>query len=185
MREHEGAGADRLVQKERILLQPGDEIQLIYEVFNEDTDEEYFYEKPGANFTIVSGNEDLVLAYSRLEPGTYNIGFAILDHSHNDTLIFDETPYLVLANGTAETFAQHQIEMFPNPADAGFWIKLPEGAVFQEFQLTLTDVSGKTLLKTKLNDHEIIETSGIPNGVYNVMLKSDERVISDQLIIQH
>lgn len=185
MREHEGSGSSRVVQKERIFLQPGDEIQLLYEVFNEDTDEDYFYEKPGASFTIVNGNEDLDLEYFRLEAGTYNIGFAILDHSHNDTIIFDPVVYTVTSTGTTETFAENQIEMFPNPADAGFWIKLPEGAVFQEFQLTLTDVSGKTLLKTKLNDHEIIETSGIPNGVYNVMLKSDERVISDQLIIQH
>lgn len=185
MREHEGAGADRLVQKERILLQPGDEIQLIYEVFNEDTDEEYFYEKPGANFTIVSGNEDLVLAYSRLEAGTYNIGFAILDHSHNDTIIFDQTPYLVLTNGTAETFAQHQIEMFPNPADVGFNVEFPTAAARSEFSVSLTDVSGRVVFSGQMNQAIFIETGNIPTGVYQISLTSDEKVITGQVIVQH
>lgn len=184
MHEHNGEAASRVVPKERILLQPGDEIQLLYEIFDEVTDEEFFYEKPGASFIIQNGNEDLDLDYNQLEDGNYKIGFAILDHSHNDAIIFADEVFQVISSTTVETFSDNNIQMYPNPSDQGFTIACPDQ---QEttFLLTLTDASGKVILTKTLNQSIFIETVRIPNGIYTVSLSANGKVVTDQVVIQH
>ncbi|MGH1435809.1 MAG: clostripain-related cysteine peptidase [Lewinella sp.] len=184
MHEHNGEGASRVVPKERIKLQAGDEIQLLYEIFNEVTDEEFFYEKPGAVITIENGNEDLQLEYDQLEDGNYKIGFAILDHSHNDTLVFDDEVFQVISNATIENFSDNNIQMYPNPADQGFNVVCPD-QLETTFVLTLTDASGKTILTTELAQSIFIETKNIPNGIYTVSLSADGKTFIDQVVIQH
>ncbi len=184
MHEHNGEGPSRIVPKERISLQPGDEIQLLYETFDEVTDEEFFYEKPGASFIIQNGNEDLDLDYNQLEDGNYKIGFAILDHSHNDVIIFADEVFQVISNATVETFSDNNIQMYPNPSDQGFTVVCPDQPE-TTFLLTLTDVSGKTILTTKLSQSIFIETTRIPNGIYTVSLSANGKTITDQVVIQH
>lgn len=91
----------------------------------------------------------------------------------------------MLTNGTAETFAQNQIEMFPNPADVGFNVEFPTAAARSEFSVSLTDVSGRVVFSGQMNQAIFIETGNIPTGVYQISLTSDEKVITGQVIIQH
>lgn len=183
--EHNGASASRIVPKERISLQPGDQVQLVYEVFNEVSDEEFFYAKPGAVIDITNGNEDLHLEHDQLEPGRYQIGFAIMDHSHNDTLLFVDEVFEIMASNTAENFRDNGIELFPNPSDQGFHLTYPAELANNSLLLTLVDASGKRVLSTSVNQRLFVETRNLPNGVYSLMLTDGSKIFTDQVIIQH
>ncbi|NJO87132.1 MAG: hypothetical protein HC821_03765 [Lewinella sp.] len=104
-----------IVPKEKIKLLPGDRVLLLYESFNELTDEEFFVVNPDAEFTIETGNNDLQLEYDELEPGNYQIGFLLTDHAQNDTLIFDNQIYVVEPSSVAESFAAGGIKNVPQP----------------------------------------------------------------------
>lgn len=54
MHEHIWSGSSRGVSKVRIKVKPGDKIQLLYKIYNEDTDDVYFYQKPGAVINITN-----------------------------------------------------------------------------------------------------------------------------------
>lgn len=177
--------ANRVHPKERITLQPGDQVQFVYEIFDMATDEEYFVPDPNAIFTITTGNEDLKLEHDFLEPGNYHIGYVLMDHSRNDTIIFDTKVFTVSGLSVEEGFAVNNIMLYPNPAEAGFSIDFQDFNG-EPFKVQLVDLSGKTVYAAKFNQPSIfIETESLPAGFYTVELIVGEKMYYDKLIIQH
>ncbi|MEM6321556.1 MAG: clostripain-related cysteine peptidase [Bacteroidota bacterium] len=83
-------GEPNVGQKIRLSLNPGDRVMLLYDGFNEVTDESFDAVDQDAVFTIETGNEDL-----NLEPillplqSEFQLGFQLTDFSQQDTIIFD------------------------------------------------------------------------------------------------
>ncbi|MEM1123311.1 MAG: clostripain-related cysteine peptidase, partial [Bacteroidota bacterium] len=67
-----------VTSKERIELQPGDEIQLIYEIFDAATNAATFQADPNTLITIENGNQDLKIGHAPLNAGKYHIGFVLM-----------------------------------------------------------------------------------------------------------
>lgn len=184
--EHTGGVQDRIVPKERINLQPGDQVQLLYEVFDEVTDEEYFVVDEDAVITIENGNSDLHLEHDQLEVGNYHIGYVLLDHSHNDTIIFDDTVFKVVSSPVKDlTEVPVQIQLYPNPADEGVYIEnleLESGP----FVVRLADMNGRTVLEVQgSSDRLFLNTQHLPNGIYNASVIQGNKVFTEKIVIQH
>ncbi len=174
-----------ITPKERIKLQKGEKVQLLYESYDFVADEWFEVVDESAIFTIVNGNEDLHLEYDELFEGNYHIGYVLMDHSQNDTVIFDSKVFVVSETSDITSFEENDIAMFPNPADRGITIESQE-FLGKEFTVRLFDLNGRLCYHEKFNNPKVlIETSNLPNGYYRIVLISEQRIFSDNLIIQH
>jgi len=172
-----------LTAKERISLKPGDRVQLLYEGFNPVIDEDFYAIDDAAIFTIENGNQDLELGYDLLDYGDYTLGFQLLDYAQNDTILFDPNPF-VLSTSTDETFADNNIEMFPNPAKNSVRINYPDYAG-KTYQIQITNLNGQLVSKRILANSTVdLDISAIASGFYFVRLVTAEKIFSDKLVIQ-
>ncbi len=181
LREHYGENVI-VPSKERIQLQPGDQVQLIYEIFDATTNEAYFVPNENAIITIENGNQDLDLSHAPLEPGSYHIGFVLMDHAQNDTLIYDPFVHEVMAVGT-ENIAVEEFGVSLSPNPTSDWVKVQFDEPI-EGTLELYDQQGKLhfvrefsgTLNTEIN----LET--LPNGVYWLYIINGDQTVSRKLI---
>jgi hypothetical protein len=97
-------------QKERVQLKTGDKVMLLYDGFNEKTDELFDAVDPEAVFTIQNGNSDLDLDPILLPLGAeFRIAFELIDFSQKNTIVYDSRNFVsseimlgnVVANGGA------------------------------------------------------------------------------------
>lgn len=171
--------------KERINLNPGDEILLLYESFNEVTDEEFFVVDENAIITIENGNDDLELGYDHLYAGNYHLGYVLMDHSHNDTIIFDNKTFVVAANHTYESFADNNIKLYPNPGDEMITI---ENGNFngKAFVIRIYNLNGQLSFSGKFSLEQVtIPLHNLPSGSYSIELVEGKTTYTNQLIIRH
>jgi len=76
------------------------------------------------------------------------------------------------------------LEIFPNPADTYVQINAPN-FLFMEMELTVTDVSGRTVDKVNhFQSGSQYDTGKLSNGVYIVSGRSGNRVYREKLVIQ-
>lgn len=180
---YEDDNGNLIIPKKRVELKPGDQVQLLYEGFNEVTDEEFFLVDDDAIITIENGNSDLELNYDRLEVGNYQLGFLLEDHSQNDTLIFDRTIYTVEALGTQTIANDDHYELFPNPTNNEFSIKILDSKG-EAFDLMIFDSMGR-LVHSQSGNQELTTLSlNLSSGIYSIEITMDNQIVSDRIIIQ-
>lgn len=66
--------------------------------------------------------------------------------------------------------------LFPNPAKTTFTVQLKQGTLLS---VELQDVNGKLLLSS---DHNIIDVSSLPTGMYFVCVKTDQRIFMKKIL---
>ena len=170
--------------KERIDLKAGDQVQLIYEVFDANTNETSFVPDMNAIIDIQTGNEDLVLGHSMLAPGKYHVGFVIMDHAHNDTVIYDPMVREITSTSTeilsSEAF---QVAVFPNPTSNFVQLRFMEPV---DANISLYSISGQEILKRRLqNDSETsLNLTELPNGTYVLQININDEILKKELIKQ-
>ena len=172
-----------IVPKSRVALKPGDKVQLLYESFNEDTDEEFFVVNDDDIIEIVNGNSDLKLEYAYLEDGRYQLAFLLEDHSQNDTLIYDNSVYVVTTTtGAKDVKINPDFEVYPNPAQNAFSLDY-NGFDGKPFILNMYDMNGRSVLtktlKEKVSNIQVDHAS----GVYLLEINSNGKKTYDKIII--
>jgi len=172
-----------IVPKKRVFLQPNDKVQLLYEGFNEVTDEEFFVVDDDAIIMIENGNEDLMLEYDKLENGNYQIGYLLEDHSQNDTLIFDPTTYIVSTSSVESITNLNHYQIFPKPTSHTFSLKINE-LEGSSYELNIFDIMGKMVHRSINNEQTTTLNLNLDNGIYYIEVILNGKRISDKLIIQ-
>ncbi len=80
-------------------------------------------------------------------------------------------------------FIQENILIFPNPASDQFQIKLP---VELTGECELMNLYGQVIHTEKINSSLLnIKTNHLPSGTYTVMIKSENSVFTQKIIVQH
>ncbi|MGB3546816.1 MAG: T9SS type A sorting domain-containing protein [Saprospiraceae bacterium] len=178
-------GVTMVVPKQKIFLVPGDRVMLLYESFNDVTDEEFFVIDEDAIFEIETGNSDLELEYAFLEAGNYQLGYLLTDQSQNDTLIFDPMLFVVEPDAVTERFAAGGFKLFPNPSDQMIVID-HEKFTGASYDIRIVDVSGRTVYQSVATQRRTtIQTAELPSGFYVVELMSEDKKYTDKLVIRH
>lgn len=177
----DGSGG-MIVPKRRVNLKAGDKIQLLYEAFNEDTDEEFFVVNDDAIINISKGNSDLKLGYSDLSSGRYQIGFLLEDYSQNDTLIFDDKVFVIQASGLGKIINDNNFKFYPNPASDAISVSFNEfdGS---PYHLYIYDMNGQRVLTKVLVDKVSNIQLDLSSGMYLIEIALKDRRIIDKLII--
>jgi hypothetical protein len=177
-------GPSRLPSKERIQLKPNDEIQLLYEVFDDETNDSYFVINNNQIIEIENGNEDLYLEYDQLPEGRYHLGFVLMDHSQNDTVIYDPKVHIVENTRTVDNgILEYQINVIPNPATDFFTANL---GGFKADLIQVFDVNGKKLYERKINgENQVkINSSGFSKGLLIVKIYAENTLVTKKVIIE-
>lgn len=180
---YEDQNGQLVIPKQRVSLKNGDMVQLLYEGFNEVTDEEFFLVDDDAIINIITGNDDLELEYDQLEVGNYQLAYLLEDHSQNDTLVFDPTIYQVLDTGVESVTNEGHLTVYPNPS-SGLVNVLFSDVIIGAYDLIIYDIIGRTVYSDRglLGDASLRLT--LPDGVYSVEVVSPNRRIVDKLVIQ-
>ena len=72
--------------------------------------------------------------------------------------------------------------LYPNPTTNYFSIKTNAKG---EKIINLFDISGKNVLSKSVNNEDIISVANLEEGIYTLIIKTNERVISAKLVIIH
>lgn len=75
--------------------------------------------------------------------------------------------------------------IYPNPADDLIVIRLSGQFANQKGYITLSDISGRQILNTKLNQDNRLEISHLPAGLYYVQLQFNGYTQHNKLVIKH
>jgi hypothetical protein len=76
--------------------------------------------------------------------------------------------------------AQSVVKIYPNPAVESFRVILPAGV--NQAQLIIYDTGGKQVLRSRVNNSELVSISRLPKGVYNVVLNDGSKSYYEKLI---
>ena len=80
-------------------------------------------------------------------------------------------------------FIQENIIVFPNPAADQFQIKLPVDIIGD---CELYNMYGQLISSQKINSNTLqFKTNHLPSGTYTVMIKSENSVFTQKIIVQH
>ena len=79
-------------ERRQIEIQPGDQLSLLYEGFNIETNEDYWSE---GELMTINSEDDIELTISPLDPGAYILGFMVTDLAQNENIVIGEEPYFV------------------------------------------------------------------------------------------
>ena len=84
-----------------------------------------------------------------------------------------------------------ELQVFPNPANDKLQLELPNLAWFENATILMVDMQGKTwkneVLSSPNNDLEKteIKVDNLPNGLYNLIIFSENSKISKKVLILH
>ncbi len=78
-----------------------------------------------------------------------------------------------------------QFSVFPNPSAGLFQIRFSDEMLLENNSVSITDVLGREVFNQKLNSSSTqqIDISNQPNGLYSVLLNSNERVFIKKVLI--
>jgi len=103
---------------------------------------------------------------------TANTKYYVRAYATNNvnTVYGEEVTFTTLnASGLNDT-ENLQLTLYPNPATEAFRIKGLNGIS----TLSLTDLSGRTLIQKQVSDNEAVSVSTLPTGVYILKIKNNE-----------
>ena len=107
--------------------------------------------------------------------GTF-LGGGIADLQLDDISLFDEAMVSII-----ETFETSAIKIYPNPTNDKFIVEYEGGIV----SIKLYNMLGKELLTQTANGKTEINITSLPQGVYNVGVLSEGRVIGKSKIVKY
>jgi len=84
-----------------------------------------------------------------------------------------------LPSGTNDISLSEALQIFPNPTRDFFLIN-----AVGEFEVVLTDISGKTIKKEKVWEGEPIDLSDLPEGIYQAQIFSEEKLVSVNKVVK-
>lgn len=122
------------------------------------------------NGTQIAGENDSVLVISR--SGEYQTQLkdefgCMSEISPSYHIIFSSVNSL-----------NHQIKFFPNPVTENLNVSGFQGTAL----LTVTDLNGKIYLSKRISQHELINASTLPRGVYFAKLQKENIVVNEKFI---
>ena len=143
-----------------------------------------FTEQPGANVTLISGHNIRFLPGASVLHGGYLHGYITTTYQWCG----QQSPSLVsTVTGDQEIVADKKITEFviyPNPAIERFTVEQIGGPVYDHIDVKICGSDGKQIKKLSLSGQKkyLIESSGLPCGIYFVKLTSDTYITTIKLI---
>jgi hypothetical protein len=133
-------------------------------------------QKTGNNFVA---NVNVTASYSQFTAIIYRNDYTVTDQSSEN--------YSLKVQNVAATTALTpmsglmDIKLYPNPASEQINI---EAGIFSGLDIQIMDILGKAIYASSLQpDKQVINTSGLDNGIYFVTLKEKDKVVFIQKII--
>jgi hypothetical protein len=81
----------------------------------------------------------------------------------------------------SEDIADKIVDIFPNPNSGKFYIQI--NTKFENIELTISDISGKIILKQKLNSNSyFFDISDKSKGIYLLQIKADNFIINKKIL---
>lgn len=123
--------------------------------------------------------------------GRVNYGYSILDNSFNevitgaviqgDTIWGSITPDWSFTE-TAEPVAYSKLVVSPNPSSGFASVQIPEGVESALIHVYSTDGMSVQTVDYQSSESLYLDLSSLPNGMYWVILRSDDRVWHERLV---
>jgi hypothetical protein len=130
----------------------------------------------------LDGAEDYTFQLLHEVSDTPNDSTTIQLNSNGGTLDFKISQYN-LSTDIAHKTTAHEIKVYPNPASDGVWIEtdnnLPSG------NIAIIDISGKKVLEIEhKSSRQRIETSGLKNGLYLLVISGENKRAIKKILIE-
>ena len=111
--------------------------------------------------------------------GTYTVTLTV---TTNFGCVSTYTETVSVMVGRLDPFTEG-LNIYPNPAQEGFWVETLDGAHIEE--ITLIAIDGKSVLEISGNElqRQRINTSGLSHGVYQVIMKTDRGMGLGRIVV--
>lgn len=130
------------------------------------------------NFLIL-GNFFVDSLVDTLHLGQFNVHcYYYID----DVCLSTDSNFCKTYTSNLEELKQDKLYVFPNPANNSIQIE----NINSNFNITIYDVFGNLVLRKKYSsENKTINLEAISNGIYYISIKTDEKIYTKKLIIQH
>ncbi|MEL6637070.1 MAG: T9SS type A sorting domain-containing protein [Bacteroidota bacterium] len=144
---------------------------------------------PGATRTI---RDSFFLGFSRYSPESPIISLSAEGPNHH----FDQSPednespvVLTVGLATSPRPALGALRLFPNPATDVLTLEWPAGVSTDQARLEIFDIQGRRYLREdrprfSTDQHLQLSVANLPPGLYQVLLRTEERAYYQKLVIQ-
>ncbi len=118
-------------------------------------------------------------------PGSYEICLTISNSCDTITLCVDTLSFCPISPGIEKSTLETQISISPNPSED--WVLIDFGELHEEVKLSLFDLHGRILYKTKVPSAQqdrsyLLDLSSVPMGGYMVLIETENQRLIKKLV---
>lgn len=171
------------IPRETIVIEPGDELTLLYEGYNIDSEEDFWYV---SDPMPIDSEDDIELEIVEIPDGEYLLGYYMSDYYGNETLLIDETIYTV---GTEEPTPNPGTSIIQASENVFSISTSSDQLIVSATQSGEYTVSVYTLDGTNVSNNSFTGIEGeVPlkdqTGALIVSISSDSKVYNETIFIQ-
>lgn len=83
-----------------------------------------------------------------------------------------------------EAVSKQRFALYPQPANGFFYVKQPAGWSEEAISISITDLQGKTVMRSTASAQEAVATGGLQPGMYMVQIRQHSLTAYQRLVIQ-
>jgi hypothetical protein len=140
----------------------------------------WLWDFPGGNPATSTDPEPTV---SYAAPGLYDVSLIAFNGQYSDTLIKPSYVWVEYCTGLSEP-GQTGISIYPNPASDATFLSFGEST--GEADIILTDAYARVVSRftgIPVSQHFVLDLIGLPEGVYQLSVKTEKGLASRKLVI--
>jgi len=119
----------------------------------------------------MNNNQDIFISGSFYGSADFDLSSSVQALTSSNTFYSDRfwAKYSTTTLGLGENIITKGYSIYPNPTNGELFVSHPLNS---EFNITITDITGKVLNTTTLQDNESVNVASYPQGMYFIQIES-------------
>jgi len=126
---------------------------------------------PTLSSVSMNNNQDIFISGSFYGSADFDLSSSVQALTSSNTFYSDRfwAKYSTTTLGLGENIITKGYSIYPNPTNGELFVSHPLNS---EFNITITDITGKVLNTTTLQDNESVNVASYPQGMYFIQIES-------------
>ena len=126
---------------------------------------------PTLNCVSMNNNQDIFISGFFNGSADFDLSSGVQTLTSTSPFISDRfwAKYSTTTLGLEDNITSNNYRIYPNPTNGELFVSHP---LYEDFNITITDIAGKVLKTTKLQNNESVDVSQYPQGMYFIQIES-------------
>jgi uncharacterized protein (DUF2249 family) len=126
---------------------------------------------PTLSSVSMNNNQDIFISGSFYGSADFDLSSGVQTLTSSNPFYFDRfwAKYSTTTLGLGENILTKGYSIYPNPTNGELFVSHP---LYEDFNITITDITGKVLNTTTLQNNESVNVASYPQGMYFIQVES-------------